>query len=305
MSTPSAAGQAVRAQNRGLEVFKARLETLETQHKTQVESLTERLRLAEAEMQGLREANVRLNSCNEGLCQRVADLETYRVLSEQQVRVLGSKLSYEATRLDVATADLEVIAPELTIKTSDDGPTAGTGETGNLGGASAPVTSGSAALSADAEAEAAKIRSQEARDSEAMGDAVGSVLFSLYRVNNFKNIADKHYPHVPMDHDEWPHSIKPNGGRENHMRLNFEEAYDSETNWPWIERWVAAVREQGAIRVPAAEPYLAVIGDDDLLDRVKKRFNWEKRTYKKAMGGTPIPTKCQSSEGYSIEYELK
>ncbi|KAG9124611.1 hypothetical protein FRC07_010957 [Ceratobasidium sp. 392] len=136
-----------------------------------------------------------------------------------------------------------------------------------------------------------------------MGDAVGSVLFSLYRVNNFKNIVDKHYPHVPMDHDEWPHSVKPNGGRENHMRLNFEEVYDSETNWPWIERWVAAVQEQGAIRVPATEPYLAVIGDDDLLDRVKKRFNWENRTYKKAMGDTPIPTKTCTETGAIIAPE--
>ncbi|KAG9124612.1 hypothetical protein FRC07_010958 [Ceratobasidium sp. 392] len=134
-----------------------RLKTLETQHKTQVESLTKRLRLTEAEMQGLCEANARLDSCHEGLCQWVADLETYKVLSEQQVWVLSSKLSYEATWLDVATADLEVIAPELTIKTSDEDLTAGTGVAGNIGGTSAPVASGSAALGANVEAKLAKI----------------------------------------------------------------------------------------------------------------------------------------------------
>ncbi|KAG9088968.1 hypothetical protein FRC07_012441, partial [Ceratobasidium sp. 392] len=153
MSTPSAAGQAMRAQNRGLEVFKARLETLETQHKNQVESLTERLRLAEAEIQGLCGANARLNGSDEGLCQRVADLESYRFVSEQQVRMIGSKLSYEATRLDVTAADLEVIAPGLTIKTSEDNLNAGMGEAGDLGSASALVTSSSVALDVDIEAE--------------------------------------------------------------------------------------------------------------------------------------------------------
>ncbi|KAG8791736.1 hypothetical protein FRC12_008268 [Ceratobasidium sp. 428] len=125
----------------------------------------------------------------------------------------------------------------------------------------------------------------------------------MYRVNNFKNIADKHYPYVPEDHDEWPHTDKPDGGRENHMRLNFEEKFDSDTNWPKMERWRDRVRQQGGIRVAGAQAYLEVISDDDLLERVKDRFKWECRTYKKAMGDAPIPTKNRTETGAIITPE--
>jgi hypothetical protein len=135
-------------------------------------------------------------------------------------------------------------------------------------------------------------------------EAVGTVLFNLYRVRNFKNIADKHYPHVPMDHDEWPHTNKPDGGRENHVRFNFEEDHDSTTNKPFFDRWVVAVRTQGHTHVAGAEAYLKVIDENDLRERCEKRYKWEKRTYIKAMKGVAIPTKdrnvqagAQASEG--------
>ncbi|KAG9123908.1 hypothetical protein FRC07_013545 [Ceratobasidium sp. 392] len=70
---------------------------------------------------------------------------------------------------DVAVADLKVIAPGLTIKTSEDDPTAGMGEAGDLGSTSTLVASSSVALDVDVEAEAARVRTQEAQDSEAMG----------------------------------------------------------------------------------------------------------------------------------------
>ncbi|KAG8693451.1 hypothetical protein FRC08_009104 [Ceratobasidium sp. 394] len=121
-------------------------------------------------------------------------------------------------------------------------------------------------------------------------EAVRSVLFSLYRVNNFNNIADKHYPHVPVDHEEWPHSLKNDGTRENHMRLDFEQYFDSPADWPQIQRWSVA----------GVQPYLDSISEDDLLDRIEKTFGWEKRTYRDAMKNTPIPTKNRTESGAII-----
>ncbi|KAG9093869.1 hypothetical protein FS749_013599 [Ceratobasidium sp. UAMH 11750] len=135
------------------------------------------------DIKGLRDANERLLKDNEDYRRRIKDLEEYRA--------------------DVAAADHETLTPRLTIKTFDEEPI----ESGPNpdGGASGPVAAGPMALELDVQSEVAAVRSRQARDSFKMKEAVRSVLFSLYRVNNFNNIADKHYPHIPVDHEEWPH----------------------------------------------------------------------------------------------------
>ncbi|KAG8698715.1 hypothetical protein FRC08_005756 [Ceratobasidium sp. 394] len=275
MSTPSAHRQASKAQERAAEVVKAQLDTLETKQRTDYEELAERICHSEMDIKGLRDANERL----------LKDDEDY----QHQHQLLRAQVNYKAGRLDVAAADLETLAPGLTIKTFDEEPI----ESGPNpdGGASGPVAVGPMALELDVQSEAAAVRSRQARDAHKMKEAVRSVLFSLYRVNNFNNIADKHYPHVPVDLEEWPHSLKHDGTQGNHMRLDFELDFDSPTNWPQIQRWSAAIRDQGEIRVAGVQPYLDSISESDLLDRIEKTFSWEKWTYQDAMKNVPIPTK--------------
>ncbi|KAG9089134.1 hypothetical protein FRC06_001697 [Ceratobasidium sp. 370] len=298
MSAPSASRQATRAQERTLETFKERLETLETRQKADIEALTHRIHLVDAEIKGLQESNSRLTRSNEEYARRIKVLENYKASMEQEIKVVHAKVSYEASRLDVAAADLQHIAPGLTIKSYDDDPTAI--DAGPSQDALEPVASGSTALELAVQAQAATNLSLQARDAPELKDAVASMLFSLYRVNNFNNIADKHYPHVPEDHDEWPHTLKPDGGRENHVRFNFEESHDSATNKPIIERWFAAVRNYGDTRVPGAKPYLNVIGDDHLMERIVKKFAYERRTYRQDMKDHPIPTKNRTESGELI-----
>ncbi|KAG9084915.1 hypothetical protein FS749_004835 [Ceratobasidium sp. UAMH 11750] len=298
MSAPSASRQATRAQERSFETFKERLETLETRQKTHVDALTHRIHLAEVEIKGLQESNGRLTRSNKEFAGRIKELERYKASMEQELKVVHAKVSYEASRLDVAAADLQQIAPGLTIKSYDDGLMMMDAEFNQE--APEPVASGTTALDLAAQAQATTNLSLQARDAPELKEAVASVLFSLYRVNNFNNIADKHYPHVPEDHGDWPHTIKPDGGRENHVRFNFEESHDSTTNKPIIERWFAAVQNQGEIRVPGAKAYLDVIGDNHLMERVLKKFAYEKRTYRQDMKDCPIPTKNRTESGELI-----
>ncbi|KAG9077230.1 hypothetical protein FRC06_009019, partial [Ceratobasidium sp. 370] len=124
MSAPSASRQATRAQERTLETFKECLETLETHQKADIEALTHRIHLADVEIKGLQESNSRLTRSNEEYAQRIKELENYKASMEQEIKAVHAKVSYEASWLDVAAADLQHIAPGLTIKSYDDDPTA-------------------------------------------------------------------------------------------------------------------------------------------------------------------------------------
>ncbi|QRV81523.1 hypothetical protein RhiJN_09538 [Ceratobasidium sp. AG-Ba] len=294
MSAPSASRQAALAQNRSIESFKQRLDTLERLQKDDIERLTHSISQAESEIKSLRDSNIRLARANEDYAKRIEALEAYKSSLELDLKIIHKKISYESSRVDVAQADIKQIAPGLTIKSYNSDPAIGVDEA-QYGG---PVaTSGPATVELATEAQAATVRSLAARDADELKDAVASTLYSLYRVNSFNNIADRHYPHVPEDHDDWPHSTKPDGTRDNFMRLNFEENHDSATNEPLMTRWRDAVRNIGAHRVPGAEPYLKVIGDDHLMERIIKKFKYEQRTYRAAMKGSAIPTKNRTESG--------
>jgi len=272
MSAPSAGSQATRARDRAADELRARFESLEARYNSEIASLTDRVLQMEGELHSLRTSSTSLGNSTNDFRQRIVDLENSSLALDHSLQLIGAKLEVEESRMDVATADLEVIAPGL----------------GNLeeievgdGGQVDRPPNPDASVQAKA-SEAARL-SKEARDSEAVKEAVGKVLYGLYCVPNFKNIADKHYPHVPIEHEEWPHSSKPDGGRENHMRFDFEEPFNSATNLPSFERLVSAIRILGPARVAASRPYLEVLDEEDLRTRVKMRFDWERRSYLKAM----------------------
>ncbi|KAG9080817.1 hypothetical protein FRC06_006126 [Ceratobasidium sp. 370] len=272
MSAPSASRQATCAQERTLETFKECLETLETRQKADIKAWTHCIHLADAEIKGLQESNSRLTRSNEEYAQRIKVLENYKASMEQEIKVVHAKVSYEASQLDVAAADLQHIAPGLTIKSYDDDPTAI--DAGPSQDALEPVASGSTALELAVQAQVATNLSLQARDAPELKDTVASMLFSLYWVNNFNNIADKHYPHIPEDHDEWPHTLKPDGGQENH--------------------------NYGDTHVPGAKPYLNVIGYDHLMECIVKKFAYERCTYCQDMKDRPILTKNCTESGKLI-----
>ncbi|KAG8693452.1 hypothetical protein FRC08_009105 [Ceratobasidium sp. 394] len=159
MSTPSAHHQASKAQEQAAEVVKAQLDTLETKQRADYEELTEHIRHSEMDIKGLRDANERLLKDNEEYCRRIKDLEEYRAGAEHQHQLLRVQVNYEAGWLDVAAADLETLAPGLTIKTFNEKPT----ESGPNpdGGVSGPVVAGPMALELDVQSEAAAVRSRQ------------------------------------------------------------------------------------------------------------------------------------------------
>ncbi|KAF8599838.1 hypothetical protein BDV93DRAFT_559979 [Ceratobasidium sp. AG-I] len=286
MSAPSASSQAIRARERAADELKVRFESLEARYNSETKALTNRVRYLEGELQDQHVLNTSLRDSVDDFRARIMDLEDSRASMDRSLQVVDARLAVEESRIDVATADLEVVAPGLADYSG-----------GNEGsdGANGPHLANMEA-EVQARASAAAKLSKAAMDSEAVKDAVGKVLYNLYRVANFKNIADKHYPHVPMDHEEWPHSLKPDGGRENHVRFNFEEPLDSATNLGLFDRWVDAVRTIGPVRVVAAKAHLDVIDEEDLRSRVKLRYDWERRSYLKAMKGKVIPTKNRGLE---------
>ncbi|KAG9085675.1 hypothetical protein FRC06_003500 [Ceratobasidium sp. 370] len=104
MSAPSASRQATRAQERTLETFKERLETLETRQKADIEALTHRIHLVDAEIKGLQESNSRLTQSNEEYARHIKVLENYKVSMEQEINVayeLNVGPGHGACRLDV------------------------------------------------------------------------------------------------------------------------------------------------------------------------------------------------------------
>lgn len=197
--------------------------------------------------------------------QRIANLEESIEASTQSIRILKAKLAVEEGRIDVASADLDALAPNL--RTLAAGEELSDADMGENEDERAPGTLDSAEQQSSRVAQQSLIAGHQ--------KAVEEMLDSLYRVTNFKNIADKHYPHVPETHEDWPHSKKPDGGRENHMRFDFEHPWDAPVNSTSFDRLKKAVREQGHTRVAGAAPYLQAIDDRD----------------REAMKGVPIPTK--------------
>ncbi|KAF8597414.1 hypothetical protein BDV93DRAFT_562368 [Ceratobasidium sp. AG-I] len=291
MSAPSAGSQAIRARERAADELKVRFESLEARYNSETKALTSRVRHLEGELQDQHALNATLRDSVDDFRARIMNLENSRATMDRSLQVVDAKLAVEESRIDVATADLEVVAPGLANYSEGD-------EGSNGENSTHPAN-----LEAEVQARASTAAqlSKAAMDSEAVKDAVGKVLYNLYRVANFKNIADKHYPHVPIDHGEWPHTSKPDGSRENHVRFNFEEPFDSATNLVLFNRWVDAVRMIGPVQVVAAKAHLEVIDEEDLRSRVKMRYDWERRSYLKAMKNKIIPTKNRGPDQETTE----
>ncbi|QRV80691.1 hypothetical protein RhiJN_08706 [Ceratobasidium sp. AG-Ba] len=78
MSAPSASRQAALAQNRSIESFKQRLDTLERLQRDDIERLTHSISQAESEIKSLRDSNIRLARANEDYAKRIEALEAYK-----------------------------------------------------------------------------------------------------------------------------------------------------------------------------------------------------------------------------------
>jgi hypothetical protein len=121
MSAPSASNQAARARDRAAEEFKVRLESLESRYKVEMKALTDRVHSTEGELKELRASNTRLQDSSEGFHRRIVELEDFKDISGQSHRIFEAKLAVEKSRLDVAAADMEVLAPGLNVDADEGG----------------------------------------------------------------------------------------------------------------------------------------------------------------------------------------
>lgn len=113
MSAPSAGGQAARARERAADELKVRVESLEARYNSEMKSLTSRVRHLEGELQDQQSLNASMGDSLDDFRGRILELEESRVTMDRSLQVVDAKLAVEESRIDIATADLEAVAPNL------------------------------------------------------------------------------------------------------------------------------------------------------------------------------------------------